>query len=164
MITYKLLRIRDGKLYPLFVDTRKELTPGKWLRAEVGPQIGENYVHSPVLGKLALRPGWHSCPVPFTDWIGKKTEDGTLAQRPNTIWCECEVEGEQEFPEGKKGKRTLPSDWYYFSTKPNQPFPWIISNRIFIRRLLGRAEVERICQEHGVKAQPEYLDTSLESP
>ena len=153
MITYKLLRVRDGKLYPMFVDSRKELIPGKWLKAEIGPLVDESHVHSPVLGKLALRPGFHSCEVPFTDWIGKRTSDGSLAQRSDTIWCECEVEGEQEVIDDRNGKRTLPSDWYYFNTKPNQPFPWIISNKIYIRRLLGRAEVERICQEYGVKAQ-----------
>ncbi len=151
MITYKLLRIRDGRLYPMFVDTRKEMKSGKWLKAEVGELADENHVRSK-LGPLSLRPGFHSTEVPFTDWIGKRTENGTLAQRPDTVWCECEVEGKQEFP--KNGKRTLPSDWYYFNTKPNQPFPWIISNRTFIRRLLSRAEVEKICREHGVTAQP----------
>ena len=153
MITYKLLRVRDGKLYPLFVDTRKELAPGRWLKAEVGELVDEGHVKSR-LGPLALRPGFHSTEVPFTDWIGKKGPDGELLQRSNSIWCECEVEGEQEFPEGKKGKQTLPSDWYYYRTKPTQQFPWIISNKIFIRRLLGRVEVERICREHGVEAQP----------
>ena len=165
MITYKLLRIRDGKLYPMFVDTRKEMTPGKWLKAEVGELVDERHVKSR-LGPLALRPGFHSTEVPFTDWIGKRTEDGTLVQRPDTVWCECEVEGNQEFPEGRSGKQTLPSDWYYFRTKPGQPFPWIISNRILIRRLLGRAEVETICREHGVEAQQvwdESLDRGLEN-
>ena len=163
MITYKLLRVRDGKLYPMFVDSRNELIPGKWLKATIGPLADESHVKSS-LGPLALRPGWHSCPVPFTDWIGKRTSDGSLAQRPDTIWCECEVEGNEQIVTDRHGLKTLPSDWYYFNTKPNQPFPWIISNRILIRRLLGRAEVERICQEHGVEAQPEYLDTVMKSP
>ena len=157
MITYKLLRIRDGKLYPLFVESRKELVPGKWLKAEVGELVDENHVRSR-LGPLALRPGFHSTEVPFTDWIGKKGPDGKLHQNPDTVWCECEVDGEEVRGVPRNGLKTIPDGWYYFKTKPNQPFPWIISNRIFIRRLLGRAEVERICQEHGVTAQPEWAE------
>jgi len=157
MTTYKLFRIRDGKLYPMFVDSRKEMKPRKWLKAEVGELVDEGHVKSR-LGPLALRPGFHSTEVPFTDWIGKRGSDGSLLQNPDTVWCECEVEGKQESPEGRNGKRTMPSDWYYFRTKRGQPFPWIISNRIYIRRLLGRAEVERICREHGVKAQPVWAE------
>ena len=152
MITYKLLRVRDGKLYPLFVESRRELTPQRWLKAEVGEMVDDNHIKSR-LGPLALRPGFHSCTVPFTDWIGKKGPDGELLQRTDTVWCECEVEGEKQIVTDRHGLRVLPSDWYYFKTKSDQPFPWIISNRIYIRRLLGRYEVEKICLENGVKAQ-----------
>jgi hypothetical protein len=51
------------------------------------------------------------------------------------------------------GLRTIPEGWYYFKTKPGQPFPWIISKRIFIKRLLTHGEVEDICRAHGVEAQ-----------
>jgi hypothetical protein len=63
------------------------------------------------------------------------------------------VEGQQERPSERYGKRTFPEDWYYFRTKSNQPFPWIISNRILINRVLSHDEVETICREHGVIAQ-----------
>lgn len=157
MITYKLFRIRDGKLYPMFMDSRKEMTPQKWLKAEVGELADAGHVKSR-LGPLALRPGFHSTEVPFTDWIGKKGPDGKLLQNSDTVWCECEVEGKQQIVTDRHGLKTLPTDWYYYSTKPGQPFPWIISNRIYIRRLLGRAEVEKICLEHGVKAQPVWAE------
>lgn len=152
MITYKLLRIREGKLFPLFVDYRKELTPQKWLEAEMGELLDENHVRSR-LGPLSRRPGWHSCIVPFSDWIGKKGPDGQLLQRNDTVWCECEVSGDEVAVSDRHGLRTIPDGWYYFRTKPGQPFPWIISRRIFIRRLLDHAEVEKICREHGVEAQ-----------
>ena len=62
------------------------------------------------------------------------------------------AKGEAEGDE-RRGKRTLPADWYYFRTKPNQPFPWVISNRIYLKRVMSHAEVETICWEHGVEAQ-----------
>ena len=152
MTTYKLFRLRGGRLYPLFVETKREMPIGEWLDAGIGELADEKHVKSK-LGALALRPGFHSCEVPFTDWIGKKSPDGTFVQRNDTVWCECEVTGRQQLVTDRNGLRVLPSDWYYFKTKPDQPFPWIISNRIFIRRKLSHAEVEEVCRLHGVTAQ-----------
>jgi hypothetical protein len=126
---------------------------GIWLDARIGELADATHVKSRGSGnRLALRPGFHSTKVPFTDWIGKK-QGSRLVQRKGTVWCECEVEGREQTVTGHHGLRTLPSDWYYFRTKPNQPFPWIISNRIKINRILSHAEVEEICRAHGVKAQ-----------
>ena len=149
--TYKLFRMKEGRLYPLFVETGREMKMGIWLEACVGELVDPTHVKSK-LGPLALRPGFHSTEVPFTDWIGKR-QGGVLVQRKDTVWCECEVDGHQEHPPERYGKLTLPEDWYYFQTKPNQPFPWIISNRIKIKRVLDHAEVEAVCQKHGVVAQ-----------
>ena len=151
MKTYKLFRMREGRLYPLFVETGREIEIGRWLEAGIGELADPTHVKSR-LGPLALRPGFHSTEIPFVDWIGKK-QDGMLVQRKDTVWCECEVDGQQENPSERYGKRTLPEDWYYFRTKPNQPFPWIISNRIKIKRVLDHAEVEAVCLAHGVVAQ-----------
>ena len=157
MTTYKLFREKDGKLYPLFVETGREMVVGEWMDAGIGEKADEGHVRS-LIGPLSLRPGWHSTEVPFTDWIGKKGKDGSLYQRPDTVWCECEVDGKEEAVTGRYGKRTLPKDWYYFRTKAKQPFPWIISNRIRIIRKLDHAEVEDICRRHGVTAQPIYQE------
>ena len=151
MITYKLFRIREGRLFPLFVETGREMKIGKWLDAGIGELADAEHVKSR-LGPLALRPGFHSTEVPFTDWIGKREGD-LLVQRKDTVWCECELKGKQEFPSGRYGKRILPEDWYYFRTRAKQPFPWIISNRILIKRVLNYDEVEKICREHGIEAQ-----------
>lgn len=137
----------------MFVYANEELPVGVWLNAKVGELKDETHVKSR-LGALALRPGFHSCSVPFTDWIGKKAEDGTLHQRSDTVWCECEVEGEQLEVKTKYGLRTIPEGWYYFKTKAKQPFPWVISNKIKINRILTQEEVEKLCEENGVKAQP----------
>ena len=123
---------------------------GEWLDAEVGELYDETHVKSK-LGPLSLRPGFHSTEVPFTDWIGKRVGD-KLVQRKDTVWCECEVIG-CEVESNRRGLRTIPDGWYYFRTKPNQPFPWVISDKIKIIRILPQDEVERICSSHGIRAQ-----------
>ena len=65
MITYKLVRCRRGLYYPLFVETDRSMPIGIWLDAQVGELLDSTHVRSPVLGRLALRPGWHSCTVPY---------------------------------------------------------------------------------------------------
>ena len=153
MITYKLVRCRHGLYYPLFVETDRPMPVGSWLDAQVGELLDPTHVRSPVLGRLALRPGWHSCTVPFTDWIGKKSPDGRLQQRRDTVWIECEVEGDEQIVTDRRGLRSIPHGWYHFRTRPGQPFPWVISDRIRLLRPLEQAEVETICAAHGVVAQ-----------
>lgn len=152
MITYKLFRIKNGKLYPLFVETDREMTLGEWLEAGIGEKADETHVRSR-LGPLSLRPGFHSTQVPFTDWIGKR-DGGRLVQRKDTVWCECEVDGDEVTVHNRYGMRTIPDGWYYFKTRPRQPFPWIISKRIFIRRMLDFEEIALICRQNGIEAQP----------
>lgn len=103
MKTYKLFRMKEGRLYPLFVETGREMKMGIWLEAGVGELVDPTHVKSK-LGPLALRPGFHSTEVPFTDWIGKR-QGGVLVQRQGTVWCECEVDGQQEHPSERYGKR-----------------------------------------------------------
>ena len=155
MTTYKLFRIREGRLFPLYVEHTREMEIGVWLEARVGELADATHVKSRGSGgKLALRPGFHSTKIPFTDWIGKKGEDGRLMQRRDTVWIECEVEGDQLQISDRNGLRTIPHGWYQYRTRPGQPFPWIISDRILLNRPLEREEVEAICAAHGVKAQP----------
>jgi hypothetical protein len=151
MTTYKLFRTKNGKLYPLFVDANSEMVIGEQLYAKVGDRADDTHVKSR-LGALSLRPGFHSTQVPFTDWIGKK-QNGRLVQRKNTVWCECTVTGTQQTVTNRNGLRQLPDGWYFFKTKPRQPFPWIISNTITINRVLSNDEVGEICRQHGVEPQ-----------
>ena len=155
MVTYKLFRTKNGKLYPLYVEAAREMPVGEWLNAGCGERVDDTHVKaSGCGGKLSLRPGFHSTLVPFTDWIGKKMPDGTLAQRKDTVWCECEVIGKQQFVLDKNGSRELLDGWYYFRTNAKQKDPWIISKLLKIVRVLERADVERICRENGLTAQP----------
>ena len=157
MTTYKLFRIREGRLFPLYVEHKRDMPVGEWLDASVGELVDDSHVKAHGLGgRVALRPGFHSTLVPFTDWIGKRSEDGRLYQRPDTVWCECQVEGKQQIVSDRRGLKVLPSDWYFFKTNSKQKTPWIISNRIFIKRILSHDEVEEICEENGIIAQPLY--------
>lgn len=154
MITYKLFRIRNGKLYPLYVEAGRELPMGEWLNAGIGERADETHVKaSGCGGKLALRPGFHSTLIPFTDWIGKKV-DGKLVQRKDTVWCRCEVTGKEFHPESRNGSRELLPGWYKFRTNAKQKDPWIISDRIRILEILSAEQVGIECQKHGIEPQP----------
>ena len=155
MKTYKLFRIKNNKLYPLYVEANREIPVGEWLRAECGEKVDDTHVKaSGCGGKLSLRPGWHSSNIPFTDWIGEKTSDGTLAQRTDTVWCECEVKGKEVRCTDRYGFRDIQRNkWYYFKTNSKQKDPWIISDWIKVNRILTRKEVEEICKANGKKAQ-----------
>lgn len=151
MITYKLFRLRNGKLFPLYVEANREMTIGEWLNAGIGEKVDATHVKaSGCGGKLTLRPGFHSTTIPFTDWIGKRMSDGTLVQRKDTVWCECEVRGKHL---SVNGSRELLNGWYYFRTNAKQKDPWIISNTLKIIRVLSRKDVERLCLENGLVAQ-----------
>lgn len=152
MKTYKLFRTKNGKLYPLYVNANKETPIGEWVDAEVGQAVDETHVKSK-LGPLSMRPGWHSTETPFTDWMGKKMEDGTLAQKPDTVWCECEVEGNQLKVTNRYGSRELLDGWYFFRTNSKQKDPWIISNKLKINRVLSNEEVASICRSKGIEPQ-----------
>ena len=152
MITYKLFRIKNGKLYPLYVEANREIEIGKWLQAGCGEKADETHVKSK-LGALAFRPGFHSTKVPFTDWIGKRMPDGTLAQKPDTVWCECEVRGDELEVTSRSGLREIPNGWYFYRTNAKQVDPWIISGEIKVNRILDNEEVKNICAAHGIVAQ-----------
>ena len=155
MITYKLFRMKNNKLYPLYVEADREMEVGKWLKSGCGKLVDDTHVKaSGCGGKLRLRSGFHSTKIPFTDWIGKKMPDGTLAQRVNTVWCECEVDGVEWTVKIRYGLKKVPDGgWYYFRTNSKQIDPWIISDRIKINRILTNDEVKEICERNGKIAQ-----------
>ena len=155
MVTYKLFRIRNGKLYPLYVESNREMPIGEWLVAGTGERVDDTHVKaSGCGGKLSLRPGFHSTLVPFTDWIGKR-ENGILVQRKNTVWCKCRVRGKEQHPTGKNGSPVLLDGWYKFRTnaKQNDKDPWIISNELYIEKIMTPAEVAEKCHEFGIEPQ-----------
>lgn len=154
MNVYKLFRIKNGNLYPLYVEAKRQMELHTWLEAGCGEKVDETHVKaSGCGGKLSLRPGFHSTLIPFTDWIGKRENDGTLVQRHDTVWCECEVRGNQIEVTNRYGLRTVPNGWYYFKTNSKQKEPWIISKELKIVRVLSNEEVDAICESFGISPQ-----------
>lgn len=154
MKVYKLFRLRNGKLFPLYVEAKREIPIGEWLIARVGEKVDATHVKaSGCGGKLSLRPGFHSTLIPVTDWIGKRDDDGTLIQRKDTVWCECEVCGDQLEVTDRNGSRVLLDGWYYFKTNSKQKDPWIISKELIVVKVLSNAEVDAICIENGITPQ-----------
>ena len=155
MITYKLFRVKNDKLYPLYVEANREMEIGKWLDAGIGEKVDDTHVKaSGCGGSLRLRSGYHSTEVPYTDWIGKRAEDGSLVQRKNTVWCECEVKGKEIESKTNNGYDIVPyGTWYYFKTNTKQERPWIISHWLKINRILTNEEVSQICNINGIKPQ-----------
>ena len=83
--------------------------------------------------------------------------DGTLAQRPDTVWCECEVKGKEIPCNNSNGYRELQrGKWYYFRTNSKQKDPWIISDWLKVVRILTNDEVSNICKNKGIKPQAIY--------
>ena len=155
MTTYKLFRTKGGKLFPLYVEAKREIPIGEWLEAGTGEQVDATHVRaSGCGGKLSLRPGWHSTSAPWTDWIGQKGPDGKLYQRANTVWCECTVEGDELHVANKRGLPYVPEGWYLFRTNSKQIDPWVISKMIRVNKILTREEVETLCKKAGLTAQP----------
>jgi len=155
MITYKLFRTKQGRLYPLYVEADREMEVGKWLKSGVGEAYDATHVKAKGCGgHLRRRSGFHSTIVPFTDWIGKKQPDGTLMQRKENIWCECEIRGNQIEAKVKNGYDIVPDNsYYFFATNSKQESPWIISDWIKINRILSNEEVALICKQNGVEPQ-----------
>jgi len=93
MIVYKLFRIKNGKLYPLFINRAKEVPLGIWLDSECYPTKG-----------FAVRQGWHCCLQPVAPHL--KTE---LKSGEKRIWVECEAEGLEYYkrPESQGGMWVL---------------------------------------------------------
>jgi hypothetical protein len=75
MIAYKLVKIKDDKLYSLFINRKEQLQIGKWLKAECFTTKG-----------FAKRVGWHCCLKPIAPHLKQN-----LANGEKRIWVECEI-------------------------------------------------------------------------
>ena len=170
MKAYKLFRVKNGKLYPLYIYANEELPMGVRLVAKCGEVSNDGKHVKSKLGDLALRPGYHSCNVPIANHIGKRMPDGSLVQAADTVWAEIEVSDEidynpivREIGTNKKGQvipvkccmQTIPvNGFYYFQTNALAKAKWIISGEITINRILSNEEVTMLCRQHGLEPQP----------
>lgn len=76
MIAYKLLRTKNNKLYPLFINRQEETQLGVWCDAKCYPTKG-----------FAIRQGWHCTLKPEAPHL--KTE---LKSGEKRVWVKCEIE------------------------------------------------------------------------
>jgi len=156
---YKLFNIKNGKLYPLYINANLELPVDTKLVAESGELLPSGKVKSK-LGGLAYRPGWHCCEYPLADHIGKRIND-KLYQRKNSVWCEIEILGEKDYTaEAKKENsrdsylKYIPENGYYwYQTNPNAKVRWLIAGEIKINRILSNEEVAKLCRSAGFEPQ-----------
>lgn len=163
MEMYKQFRLKNGKLYPLFVYANEETPMNMWLEAKEGPRNDKGKVKSR-LGALAYRPGWHLSEFPYAPHIGVKDKSGKIvAAHPDSVWAVCEVSDEHDYtPEipGKHPKdrymKNLPKGgFYWYNTNPNAVGRWMIAHKIKVLRVLTQDEVEHICMtKGGFHAQP----------
>ena len=163
MKAYKLFKIKNGKLFPLYIHTKEETPIGVDIKAKVG-EIKKNGKVKSKLGDLAYRPGWHCCEVPLADHIGTRQPDGRLFQAIDSVWCEIEVSDAVDYTEVAKSKskntrdqylKEIPENgFYWYQTNTKARIRWLICGSIKVLRILGQDEVNKICRDHGVEPQP----------
>lgn len=98
MKVYKKVRqLKDGKLYPLFIDKKKPFEIGVRLRSEYHPTKGfaERSIGQDENGNELG--GFHSTPQPEASWIADELKSGE-----KRVWIECEAENVHEYkrPQG----------------------------------------------------------------
>lgn len=161
--TYKLFRVKNGKLYPLFVLADKETPFNKWLDAEEGETKETGKVKSR-LGDLAYRPGWHSSALPLATHIGQKVNGEIKYMHDNHVWVECYINNTVDYQNEAKSKGKSPKNqylkripvngFYTYKTNPNMFGNWFISGEIKLNRVLSDQEVEQILKENGLSPLP----------
>lgn len=147
MITYKLFRIKDGELYPLYVLAKDKVEVGKFLKAEEGVKTSKGKVQSKI-GDLSYRAGWHSSNLPKFEHITSAYKDDKL--RKGFAIAECKVFGKNntEEAQAKKGKwydkcfKSLKEyrGWYFFktNTSANKEQKWIISDNLIVSKIIEK--------------------------
>lgn len=164
---YKLFRIKNGKLYPMFVFANEETVIGKWIPAKNGPLTKDGKVKSK-LGGLCYRPGWHLTEIPLANHIGVKRNGVIVGMHPDTVWCEVEYSDEIDYNSAAKENGTINGKYnsrlaylkeiprngfYWFTTNPMAEVRWLITGEIKVLRILDDKEVENICKNAGYEPQ-----------
>ena len=172
---YKLFRLKDGKLYPLYVLASQETPMHTWLPAESGI-LTENGKVKSKLGNLCYRPGWHLNDLcPYVQHIGIKGPSGKIEyMNPDHVWCEVSYSDEINYQDianengrNKKGiiikknaylKEIPVNGFYRYKTSPQMFGEWIIAGAIKVERILTDAEVEALCKPYGLVPLPRYVE------
>jgi len=147
---YKLFRVKNGRLYPLYILRNEEVPMGVWVKAKDGPRTADGKVKGKMV--LAYRPGWHIA--------GTKPEAPQITNQKGCVWCEVEYKTERNYmPEAREngwrgGKWAavracldhIPEDgFYWYRTSAKQTEPWIIAGDMKVNRILTDDEVRELC-------------------
>jgi hypothetical protein len=170
---YKLVKIRKGEIYPLFVGADKPFVMNEWTDAEMGEGTGTGKVKSK-LGPLAMRPGLHLGDLPIATHIGGRNPGDVKPtfRKADEVWVEAEVAADVDWqkeadsrakktkdgnviPRTAEIKDQLPVDGFYrYKTNPNMKGSWIITGAMKINRILSDEEVASINKKAGVEDLP----------
>ncbi len=149
MTGYKLFEqdIRTGKLYPLFIDKKNETPVREWIKAEnIPPENHKGFAH---------RAGWHiGTHVPSAPWL--MSSDGTYKSQRGKhfkrVWCRVSYSGndvtEQALKQPKKCFDVCPENSYY-NFRESQGRLWVITDKIFVHRILSENERQEIMKKAG---------------
>lgn len=162
-IAYKLFKLKNGELHPLYIHTKQVIPIGEHLIAREGEKTPDGKVKSK-LGKLAYRPGWHLTEIPLADHIGKKDPTGTkLLQAKDSVWCEVEFDDQIDYNMEAQAmstqkryqclKKVPLNGFYWYTTNNKAKVRWLISGGIKVIRMMSNDEVAKICREHGFEPQ-----------
>jgi hypothetical protein len=90
---YKLFRLKNDRLYPLFINKNIETKMNEWLQAECHPTKG-----------FAVRQGWHACLKPIAPHLKEKLSSGEFR-----VWVECTAKDYETYkrPESQGGEWVL---------------------------------------------------------
>ena len=138
---YKLFRLKNGNLYPLFIGKNKPTPAGSWIPAE----------HIATKG-FAERPGWHAGVLPMAPHL--RTKENKIAS--DRVWAEVELPADVDYQPQADASRTrdirgeVPVNGFYrFKTNKMQGGAWIIGGALKIVRVLTDDEVSAILTQAG---------------
>lgn len=162
-LCYKLFRIKDGELYPLYVDTKTTIPLNTVVTAIEGEKTARGKVKSK-LGELAYRPGYHCCSLPLADHIGRRMDNGKLCQADDSVWCKVMIIGEdltekvRSLSNSKNPRdwclKELPKNGYYsFRTNPSAKVDWYIAEKMIVLEILTHSQVVNLCRSNRLEPQ-----------
>ena len=142
-IGYKLFEMRnDGKLFPLFIEKKKETPMNEWVPAEI-IMDHKGFAH---------RPGWHlGATMPSAPWL--MGADGTYksqrGKRFKRVWCEVEYATDIDYTDivmqlPKKCFTDRLPDGGFYNFRESGDRLWVIADRIKITRILSEEERMKI--------------------
>lgn len=155
---FKLCRIKDGKVFPLYVLANKEIKMNEWNESEEGISADDTHVKSK-LGNLRKRSGWHCCLGAWCHHIGGKVNKNDKLpsyRKADEVWIECLIRDDVDYTEeakkyGRNGMLSVPKDGFYmFKTSGNVKGDWLITSAIKPLRILTDEEVYELNKQEGI--------------